>query len=138
MAETLTGGCLCGAVRYQITADPLMAGHCHCLSCRSLSGAGHSTLAAFPAHAVEFTGEVKGYDWIADSGANVTSQFCPNCGSPLFGLNDRMEGLVAVRLGSLDDPDRVAPQMEIYTDRLLEWDRLADGLPAFPGMPPLG
>lgn len=137
MTKTFTGGCLCGAVRYEISAEPIMAGRCRCRSCRSLSGAGHSVLAAFPEDAVSVSGQVKGYNWTANSGAAITTEFCPNCGSPLFGRSSGMEGILAVKLGSLNDPNAISPQMEIFTSRALEWDHPAEGLPNFPEMPPM-
>ncbi len=137
MAGTLTGGCLCGAVRYEISAEPMIVLKCHCLVCRKISGAGHSPFAAFPRDAVSITGEVKGYDGLADSGAHTTHEFCPTCGAPLFGRNGRMPDLLAVRLGSLDDPNRFTPMMEVYAKRELDWDKVTEGLPAFPEMPPM-
>ena len=137
MTQTLTGGCLCGAVRYEIDAEPIMAAFCHCLSCRKLSGGGRSPLAAFPEAAARITGQTAGYDWTADSGATVTTSFCPTCGSPLFGRNSRMEGMLGVRLGSLDHPERVAPEIELYTTRHIPWEGLDDSRPCFPEMPPM-
>ncbi len=138
MTETLTGGCLCGAVRYEISAEPMIALKCHCLVCRKISGAGHSPLAAFPANAVKIEGELKGFQGKADSGAETTSEFCPTCGAPVFGRNNRMPDMVAVRIGSLDDPNKVTPSLEIYTKRTPDWDKMDDQLPAFPEMPPMG
>jgi hypothetical protein len=130
------GGCLCGAVRYEVSAEPVMTELCYCLSCRKLSGSGHSFDAMVPDGALELKGEVKSFAWPADSGNTVTSSFCPRCGSPLFARSTGYPGTVAVRVASLDDPSGLSPQMAVYTKRLLPWDHLDPALPAFEAMPP--
>jgi len=130
------GGCLCGAVRYEISSDPEMTGVCYCSSCRRLSGSGHAFHALLPESALVFTGQVSTYEWTADSGGRVSSSFCPVCGSPLFGKSTAMPGVVTLRVASLDDPAPIKPQTAVYAKRLLPWDRLDPALPAFPEMPP--
>ncbi|MBI4184834.1 MAG: GFA family protein [Proteobacteria bacterium] len=130
------GGCLCGAVRFRIIGSPIMAGHCHCLSCQKLSGSGHAFHAMVGEEAFEVSGETRGFSWTADSGNTVTTSFCPTCGSPLFGRSSGYPGMVTFRVASLDDPSVVRPQMAVYAKRLQPWDHLDPGLPAFPGMPP--
>lgn len=136
-SPVLKGGCLCGAVRYELMATPAMAGFCYCESCRKLSGSGHAFHAMVPEDTLKITGESRGFDWKADSGNTVTTSFCPTCGSPLFGKSSGMPGMVTVRAASLDDPSAVSPQMAVYTKRLLNWDHLDPTLPAFPEMPPM-
>ena len=132
-----SGGCLCGKVHYEISADPGMTGLCYCESCRKLSGSGHAFHAMVPESAFRVSGETRGYPWRADSGNTVTTNFCPNCGSPLFGKSSGYPGMVTVRVASLDDPTAVAPQMAVFTKRLLKWDHLDPSIPAFPQMPPM-
>lgn len=136
-ATSHKGGCLCGAVRYEVTADPVMAGFCHCFSCRKLRGAGHAFHAMVPEESLKVTGETRGFAWKADSGNTVTTSFCPQCGSPLFGKSSGFPGTVTFRVASLDEPSAMAPQMAVYTKRLLGWDHLDPSLPAFPAMPPM-
>lgn len=133
----MKGGCLCGAVRYEVTAAPAMTGFCYCESCRKLSGSGHTFHALTPEDAMTITGNLTEYDWKADSGHTVTTSFCPTCGSPLFGKSSGMPGMVTFRVASLDDPAAVSPQMAVYTKRLLAWDHLDMTLPAFKAMPPM-
>lgn len=143
MSETMnatpatTGGCLCGAVRFEITAPPAMAGMCYCEICRKTSGAGHAFHAMVAADSLKIRGETRGYNSIADSGNTVTTSFCPTCGSPLFGRSTGFPGVVMVRVAALDNPNGVAPQMAVYTKRLLDWDHLDPALQAFPAMPPM-
>lgn len=132
------GGCLCGAVRYELAAEPAMSGLCYCLSCQKLSGAGHTFHAMVPESAFSVSGRTASHTWTADSGNTVTSSFCPTCGSPLFGRSSGFPGVVTVRVASLDDSDGLAPQMAVFIKRLKSWDHLDPGLTAFPAMPPMG
>lgn len=136
-SQVYKGGCLCGAVRFEVTAAPAMTGFCYCLSCRKSSGAGHTFHAIVPQAALKISGEVRGYDWRADSGGNVTTSFCPTCGSQLFGKSSAMGDMITFRVAALDDPSSIKPQMSIYTKRLLPWDHLDTALPGFSAMPPM-
>ena len=135
-SPTATGGCLCGAVRFEISAAPAMTAMCYCQTCRKTSGAGHAFNALVPADAMKIRGETRGYDSKADSGNTVTTSFCPTCGSPLFGKSSGFPGMVMVRVASFDDPNGVTPQMAVYTKRLLNWDHLDPSVKSFAAMPP--
>jgi hypothetical protein len=131
------GGCLCGQVRFRIEGEPLMSGRCCCLACQKLSGTGHTDNIAFAEGAFAIEGETADYNWTADSGGQVTTSFCPNCGSPLFGKSTSMPGMKMVRVGALDDPSTYAPQMMVYAKRRHAWVHRDEGLPAFETMPPM-
>ncbi len=135
MSQGFTGGCLCGAVRYQSTADPQVVAHCHCVDCRKSSGTGHCTHLVIPEDAFTVSGEVKFYDRPADSGNMVSRGFCPTCGSPIYSKNSGMPGMVFPRASGLDDPDVITPQMVVYTSRAPAWDNIDPALPSFPEMP---
>ncbi len=130
------GGCLCGAVRYEIAEAPAMSEFCYCLSCQKLSGAGHSFVAMVQESAFRANGATKRFTWTADSGNKVTTEFCPTCGSPLFARSSGYPGVVVVRVASLDEPSGFEPQMAIYTKRKPKWDHDFPAIPAFPEMPP--
>ena len=131
------GGCACGAVRYSTDAEPVMAGHCQCSKCQHLSGAPHTTFAAFPAAAVKLSGPLNYWSYTADSGNVATRGHCPNCGSPVVGKTSGMKDLLAIQLTSLDNPAAIAPQMVFFNAKAQPWDHLGDSLPKFPGMPPM-
>ena len=135
MAAGFKGGCLCGAVRYESTADPIIAGHCQCEACRRSSGTGHCTNLAVPKAAFTVTGPMTFYDRPADSGNMVSRGFCPTCGSPVYSTSSGMPDLVFPRASSLDDPEVVKPQMVVYASRALSWDIVDPSLPAFAEMP---
>lgn len=132
-----TGRCQCGDVSFEIAAEPVMSGQCHCLDCQRASGAGHTNMIAFPEPAVKIHGRTAGYQSKADSGATVTRMFCPRCGSRLFGSSSGMPGMLTVNAGVLDDPSIYKPMMSVYAKRRRSWDLLADGAPAFDAMPPM-
>lgn len=136
MAEPVAGGCLCGAVRYTITGDAAVSGHCYCTDCRRASGTGHGSHMAVADADFAFTGELKGFDKPADSGNIVTRKFCPTCGAAVLSTNSGMPGMVFVRASSLDDPSAFTPQMTVYASRAPEWDRPPEGLATFDEMPP--
>ena len=135
MADRMQGGCLCGAVRYEIAGPSMMVGNCFCTDCRKASGTSHSTHAIFPQDAVFVSGSTKGYASPADSGNVVTRHFCPECGCAIHSTNTGMPGTMAVRVSSLDDPDAVLPLMTVYASRAPAWAPIDQTRPVFAQMP---
>ena len=133
--HTHTGQCLCGAVSYKISTDPVMVGHCCCKDCQRSTGAAHMTAAMFPLSSFEIAGELKEHVKMADSGNVITRHFCPECGGRLFADNSGTEGTRAVMVGSLDAPDLLAPGVVVYGDSQIPWDIHDEALPVFPKMP---
>jgi len=130
-----TGGCACGAVRYEIAAEPLMAGHCQCRDCQRITGTGHASMMGFPEAAVRVQGELKFHDVKADSGSTASRGFCPGCGAFVLARSSGMPGMLTVAAGSLDRPDGFVPQMVVYARSGHAWDHLDPDLPRFPGIP---
>lgn len=133
---TFSGGCLCGAVRYTCSAEPMMAGHCHCDDCRRTSGTGHCSHMAVPEDGLTINGDTKAYERAADSGHVVARHFCPTCGAAVFSRNSSMPGMTFLRASSLDDLEVFKPQMHVYASRAASWDQPGGGLPTFEKMPP--
>jgi hypothetical protein len=138
MAQTLTGGCLCGAVRYRISGDLLFSGKCYCEDCRKTSGTGHNSVVAVPESAVSITGKLTEYTKAGGSGQPITRRFCPTCGSRIAGVAAVMPGVMMITASTLDDPEQFASQMSVFTSRAPSWDRPPADTPAFPEMPPQG
>ena len=90
MATKFTGGCQCGGVRYECTAEPIFMGNCHCRDCQKASGSAYEAAIGVPAPALKITGNLKYHDSKADSGNTVSRGFCPECGSRLFGRTSGM------------------------------------------------
>jgi hypothetical protein len=127
-----TGGCLCGAVRYELTMDPVVTAVCHCTHCQRQSGGVFSTNLGVPEAAYVQTGETKVYTDTGDSGGAVWRHFCPNCGSPILSKVEAMPGMVLVKAGTLDDLSGLKPGIEVYTDHAAEWVSPIAGAARFP------
>jgi len=136
MSEAYTGGCACGAIRYEISAEPVASVECQCRDCQRESGTGHQSHLTFRRADVKFTGEAMRWDMVADSGYVKTRSFCPTCGSPAFLTFAAMPEFITVRAASLDDPSRYKPQIVTYGVRGYAWDHLDPTLPKFDKMPP--
>jgi len=114
-----TGGCQCGAVRYEVRGQPYVSGLCHCTTCRKLTGSSFSATANWRRDQFSMTGVLATYEH---------RQFCPTCGSRLFWLSDEV---VEVFLGTLDQaPYDIRPMLEVWTIRREHW------LPPIPGTIP--
>lgn len=130
-----SGRCLCGKVTYEIDGEPVVVAHCHCRDCQRLTGAGHSTGAMFPVEGIRIAGAVSEFRLHAESGNAVTRTFCGGCGSPLFGRNTGMAGVMTVCVGTLDDPGAVTPQVTVFARSRNAWDAVETGLPTFDAQP---
>lgn len=136
MSEPYTGGCACGAVRYEISDEPLAMTDCQCRDCQYTSGTGHGSYLTFPSRArVKLDGEATHWDMLDANGNTKTRGFCPACGSPVYLTFAPAPDLFTVHAASLDDPSRYKPQMVVYAVRGHAWDRLDPALPKFDKMP---
>jgi hypothetical protein len=136
MAKKYTARCACNAVTFEFDKDPDFIAVCHCQDCKRASGGEAATW--FGVSEADFTltgGELKAYSYVADSGGKLDRNFCPTCGSRLFTSNlESFPGLVFVQLGSLDQPETIAPKLEMFVKRRLPWVKSL-GLPEFSDMP---
>src|SRR5690348_9089931 len=106
---TATGGCMCGAIRYECGANPIFMGNCHCRDCQQASGSAYAAAIGVPRNAVKITGDVKYYESKADSGQMAKRGFCPNCGSRLFSVSPFAPDLIVLMAPTLDDPSIFKP-----------------------------
>jgi hypothetical protein len=124
MTQTITGGCLCGACRYETAAEPLNIRACHCHLCQKATGGPFYARVQVPFDTLTITGPV---GWYPSSDA-ILRGFCPNCGTTLF--SRRASGnVIGLAMGSLDEPDRFSPTEHIWVSSKQAWLVLADGLP---------
>lgn len=136
MSDAYTGGCACGAVRYEISGEPIFSNHCQCRDCQRVSGTGHGSYLTFAGRkSVTLTGKATQRDVTGDSGGVKTHGFCPSCGSPVYLTFAGNPELFTVHAASLDDPGRYQPQVVTYAIRGHAWDRLDPALPKFDRMP---
>ena len=131
-----TGGCLCGAVRYRATAQPIVTRVCWCRVCQYV-GAGSGTVnVCFPSAAVSTEGVLQDYELTADSGNRMHRRFCPACGTHVFTASEARPHLVFVRVGTLDDPEIAQPAMTIWTESAPSWACFDERLPKVARQPP--
>lgn len=130
-----TGGCLCGAVRFQIDGDALQSRACWCRDCQRLAANG-TVNAVFPSSAITVEGETRSHVKTADSGNAVTRRFCPSCGTQLFSDSTGRQGFTVVRLGTLDDPSAIRPTANIWVASAPAWACLDASLERFDAGPP--
>lgn len=129
---SVLGGCLCGAVRYRLTAEPKVSVNCHCSMCRRHSGAAFLTYAAVDRAAFQIErGELAPYR----SSADAIRSHCASCGSPLTFVFDAEPETVWVTVGTLDNPDLAAPVENWFVRDKAQWTRLGTALKAWPGPP---
>jgi hypothetical protein len=115
-----TGRCLCGAVRFTLAADPLAARICWCRDCQHLAANGTVNLLV-AADALSATGALAEHTKAADSGSEVTRQFCPRCGTHLFAKSSARPQFRVVRAGNLDEPSSVRPSTNIWASSAPAW-----------------
>ncbi|MFN4092025.1 MAG: GFA family protein [Brevundimonas sp.] len=131
----LTGGCHCGAVRYEMPAEYIHHALCHCTDCRKCSGAPAVAWALVPTDQLKITGETVAYA----SSEHALRHFCGACGTGLFYTNDVIfPGQTDVQSATLDDPDALTLQAQIQTAERIKWMETANDLPSFhryPGGP---
>jgi len=124
----MTGGCLCGTVRYRLASAPFDAGWCHCRTCQLNSGAPAMAFAS-----------VRDGDWVAESGSDsirtVQSSnfghrgFCAKCGTPLYMKVDHQPETVDFSVATLDDPNAIAPEFHIFWSDRIAWFEESQPLP---------
>jgi hypothetical protein len=136
MANKLTGGCLCGAVRYEISADAIFTGNCYCEDCRKSGSSGHCSVVAVPDSGLSIEGRLTEFTKNGGSGQPITRRFCPICGSRVAASAVVMPGVTMVTASTLDEPESFVSQISVFASRAPSWDLPPESIPAFPEMPP--
>ena len=131
--ETLrSGGCMCGAVRFQTHGESFSVAHCHCHSCRKHTGAPVVTLAVFRADQVEFSGAERSH---YESSPGALRGYCSQCGSPLTWEGDGgdLGPIVELHLSAFDQPEELVPTAHAFYPERLPWFDIVDDLPRYEG-----
>jgi hypothetical protein len=137
MPAIRTGGCLCGAVRYESTGDPVFSLQCHCRDCQRQTGSAYIAAMRVPAAGFRITkGAPKQYVSTSDGGNRVTRAFCGDCGSPIYIQVSTRPDLVGLRVGTLDDPSEFHPEADIFVKSAQPWDHMNPALPKYDTYPP--
>lgn len=131
-----TGGCLCGKVRFRISAAPIATRLCWCRVCQYLASGNATVNVVFPSNAITIEGRLNDFQSTADSGNRMHRRFCPECGTHLFSEAESRPHLIIVRNGTLDDTALLEPSATIWTDSAPEWAWIDETLPQHAGQPP--
>ena len=133
---TITGRCMCGAVRWQSAEPPIVGRVCWCRDCQYLGAGSGPVNACFRTASFTVTGKTSDYASDAASGNRMHRRFCPACGTPLFSEAEARPHLVFVRAGTFDDPNLVQPAMTIWTSSAPHWACIDAALPQVERQPP--
>ena len=123
------GGCLCGAIRYRVTAEPLARTICHCRSCRLASGAPTVAWSVFRPEDFAF---VRGEPLRFSSSPSVIRSFCGRCGTPLTYQHTERPAAIDVTTATFDHPVLFPPAKEIWIEHRIEWEPVNEAIPQFP------
>jgi hypothetical protein len=132
----ISGGCLCGGVRYTVHAVPMIVRACWCRVCQYFAAGNASINLAFPKEAVQISGELRDYQSSAASGNTMHRRFCPVCGVHLFSEAEERPHIMVIRAGTLDDTAMAVPEAAIWTASAPSWARIDPGLRRYEGQPP--
>ena len=124
MPQKLSGGCACGAIRYECDADPIIMMNCHCRDCQKASGSAYAAIVVVPKAAVQIRGELRYHKVVGQSGKATGRGFCPNCGSQITIKSERRPEFLGLQAGSLDDPSTYHPMMDVFTSSSQPWDHM--------------
>jgi len=131
-APTFEGACACGQVRYRMCSAPMFVHCCHCKDCQRQTGTAFVLNALIETDRIELqSGDPKPYVMPTDSGRPHTVFRCPDCGTAVWSEYGGLKTLRFVRVGTLDDPRLLPPDVHIYIRSKLPWIALPDGVPAF-------
>lgn len=130
MEAVVTGGCLCGNIRYEYLGEVGPASYCHCADCRRCTGSAFNVGVRVDARLFRLVqGAPKAFEKAGESGSRLSRHFCPDCGSPLFTSSPRHPEALYVKAGSLDDPAMVAPAYQSWLDSKVVWAAIPPDLP---------
>ncbi len=131
----ITGGCLCGALRYEAKGAPLAMGFCYCTDCRKASGSGFIPFALFPSEALNITGPTIAYSSMSASGTEAVRNSCAVCASLVFGGPLGKTDTHTIYVGTADDPSWFNPTVAIFARDVPPWTPVPPGLRRFDGLP---
>ena len=132
MSDRASGGCLCGAIRYEIGITQARAVVCHCRQCQRQTGSAFSIVLVAPKSQLEVIGELATFADRAESGNAVLRKFCAKCGTPVLSEPSAMPQLVAIKAGTLDDVSALSPTRHLWCSSAQPWVKLPDDVPCLP------
>ena len=128
MKGELTGGCLCGAVRYRLAEGFRMNPYaCHCTDCQSRTGSAFSLHMLFSLADLHLTGDLDIGEYVQPSGAASRIHGCAKCKARIYAENDGRPGIASLRCGTLDNSSEVIPAVHIWVKSKQAWIGLPEG-----------
>lgn len=134
--ENLTGGCLCGSVKYIASQKPIVIRACWCNLCQTLASGNATINLAFPKNSIDVTGELTDFQAIADDGNKMHRKFCPKCGVHMFSEAEQRPNIIVVRAGTLHESRSIKIDALIWTSEAPPWAYLDPDIPHFSHQPP--
>jgi len=132
MSNVLEGGCFCKTVRYRLTSAPMIVHCCHCLNCQSQTGSAFAINAIIETDRIEMLcGEPAVTELQSGGGGPHDVYRCPDCLTAVWSDYGRRPGLRFVRVGTLDDPSALPPDVHIFTRSKQPWVGLPENIPTF-------
>ena len=130
--ESESGGCLCGAVKFEFDKPNLIsAHHCHCIDCQKSTGSGKATVLVLPSNAIKMEGELKFHTTTTISGRNMNRGFCRECGSPVLSFIEEMPEVKFVKAGSIDDSSWLKIDSNFFSSSAHAWSPIDEDIPSF-------
>ena len=130
MSESISGGCLCGEIRYECSHIPDTAYLCHCRNCQKAQSAPYAAASLVPPESITVTkGATRRYEETTDSGNTNYREFCSNCGTQLFAGSVVYPQIMSVRIITLDNPNLVKPTQHAWVKSAVDWVCMNDHLP---------
>ena len=130
MAE-FSGGCLCGAVRYEVNGELVRVAQCHCDDCRRATGSAFATNVFVNEEDLRVLhGETTTFQHSADSGSTMTKEFCGKCGSPIYSAVPSTPDIFYLKLGTMNDTSYFSPQFHVFCGSKQHWVELDDTVPS--------
>lgn len=135
MKYPITGACQCGQVTYTLSKPPLAVAACHCKQCQKLSTSAFSITAMVDVDAIEFSGEMKEWRRVADSGNISVAKFCPTCGNHIYHFNPRDPTKIMLKPSTLADTSLINPTIHVWVSEKQAWYSIPEGVVVFDTQP---
>lgn len=136
MSAPYSGGCQCGAVRYEVTAEPTVIYACHCTDCQTQSGAAFGMSMVVPEAALNIVkGQPKSFRRTGESGHAMSCHFCGDCGTRIYHIPGGIPENRNIKPGTLDDASWVKPAAHLWCDSAQPWVEMAEDTRQFNRQP---
>ncbi|MEX0335336.1 GFA family protein [Vibrio tubiashii] len=137
MSYLVEGSCQCGQVSYKLNQPPKMVVACHCIECQKLSTAPFSVTAVVGTEDIEFDGELKEWQRLAESGNKNYAKFCPECGNRVYHFNPDDQSTLKLKLkaSTPSNHDVFEPTVHVWVSEKQDWYQLPEGIKAFDKQP---